>query len=238
MFMPIIPPIGKPKIKDFSHVANLTTGYETSTSKTWSGVSIGAAAPGRRLIIAIAHVDVIGTYGGDAPWTSVVLGGVTATRLGGKGYHVGGSSYGYHCDLYYADIDSGTTADLTLSMSSGNYNEIRVSIFRGFSIADVLAEPIAYQSKTPPTDNLSVNVAVPAGGGVIGIFAGSDNGPSARTGAIAYRMFDNAVASHNVQANKSGQGRNWVGLDEVYDHASNSNSEPKAHMVVFVLKGK
>lgn len=81
-----------------------------ASSYTFSAVSLGAAATGRRIVIGVA-----GSKGGTVSVTSVTVGGNAATQLCTDEGSGGGANK--RTALYIITVDSGTSADIVVTYS-------------------------------------------------------------------------------------------------------------------------
>lgn len=75
---------------------------------TYTGVAVGPAHPKRKIIAVIGYI-------GGVVVPSVTIGGVAATKA------VGASQSGWRCELWWAEVPTGTTANIVISDIGGTW---------------------------------------------------------------------------------------------------------------------
>jgi hypothetical protein len=90
----------------------------SATSHTFSAQSIGAAATGRRVVVAFSCYSA-----SSGTLSSATIAGVSATIV------VQGTGTTTIAGLIIAQVDSGTTGDLVLNWSSSNQN-VAIAVYR------------------------------------------------------------------------------------------------------------
>ena len=139
------------------YLTTLTDGTENST-KTWAGVSLGAAAADRSILVIITA----NTVNGGVAISSLTVGGVAAT--------VDLVASGQYTDvrLFFARISlpTGTTGDVVLTLSS-EWRNVAVSLYR------VTGAAVAYHSyQRTITSGAALTCSTVAGGLVLGSLLG------------------------------------------------------------------
>lgn len=134
---------------------SLTGAYVTTsggTSFTFTNVSFGDEAPNRKIVVGVITYATLGrTY------SSVTIGGVTASlviKLDGAGNPAATA-------LYEADLPSGTSGDVTVTVS-GSVQCFGISVYRMIDAGSVSG---TYSDSTDP---YQAAIDVPSGGAAIG----------------------------------------------------------------------
>lgn len=144
-------------------------------SKTFSGVSLGAADPNRIIVIT----GCFGTAAGGESISSATIGGVAATIGTGGGY--GGSGDDGMSRIFWAKVPTGTTGDVVINFS-GNATDGCIGVFR--VIADSIS---AFDSDTlneNTADPINLSVDVEAGGFIVGFLNNKDSAPASASWTI------------------------------------------------------
>lgn len=131
-----------------------------STSK-----SIGTAAPDRLVVLALSTYD----GGGSSNFTSITIGGITATILTVKASLC-------NATIAYARVPTGTTATISATLV-GNCENILMDIFSLYGCVDLYAT--ASNSRTTPSTTTiatSTTLTAPADSIVIGVVETGNDG--------------------------------------------------------------
>ncbi|MGE0658265.1 MAG: hypothetical protein AB7F36_01690 [Reyranellaceae bacterium] len=149
-------------------IANTANGESTtnSSSYSFSGVSIGAAAADRIVVFCFA-----GDAGSGRTISSVTINGSAATLIQQN------ASGNIRCGMYALAVPAGTTATLAVTFS-GSMNRCMYSAF-AITGADGAA---AHASGNDVTSTYGVSINVPADGGAIAFAAGREAASYSFTG--------------------------------------------------------
>lgn len=123
---------------------------------TFSGMSIGAAASDRFVIVAV-YAPSTSTNAPDCI-TAVTIAGVSATQLANVE-----TSNGYHVyDFWGASVPTGTTGDVVVTSSSGRAS-MSVAVYRAIGLQSTTPTATA-SDNTASADVLSAGITVQSGG--------------------------------------------------------------------------
>lgn len=96
---------------NYSYTGTANDGTDTA-AYTFAGIAIGAADPDRIVAVIIWSRGSSGQI-----LNSVTIGGVAATKWAGT--QTGASGSGMSCNIYYAAVPTGTTADVVATFATG-----------------------------------------------------------------------------------------------------------------------
>lgn len=108
-----------------SNTANSSQGGSLANPYTFSGMSFGATATGRRILVTITGEDA--SVGGTQSISSVTIGGITATQL--VAIADTGFSNGANAAIYMASVPSGTSGTVVVTFT-GNMWTCAISVYR------------------------------------------------------------------------------------------------------------
>jgi len=137
----------------------LANGYATApgtANYTFSGVSFGVADTGRRIV-----VHIYSTGDGDARIASMTIGGVSGAEIVSATHNVNTYSY-----LFHAIAPTGTTGDIVVNTTSGNFNNVAFGSWRVLNSDSTVSDTLTNSSE-PSTGTIDcpANGVVIAGGG-------------------------------------------------------------------------
>ena len=147
-------PVMTPKFKSLKLVASTSVASLADGNNTFSSLSFGTPASGRRLILAIATISFAGQS-----LNSVTIGGVTATARvarGGGAHSLNGYSY-----VFDATVPTGASGDIVLNIST-TFDLTSLSLFRAIGLKTAGAY---HTNANENTGSITVNV--PANGFII-----------------------------------------------------------------------
>ncbi len=150
-----------PTAPGISYIGSADSGASSATSsKTFTGVSIGAADANRTVIVCIAAC-LPGAGGTNDTFSSVTIGGISATK---RVVATGGDFL--KLAIYTATVTSGTTADIVVTFTE-NHDDCVVFVYRGVGLSTFT--PTATASGSNNANPRNANLTTPAGGSVVGI---------------------------------------------------------------------
>jgi hypothetical protein len=157
----------------YNYVATVTPNNAGSLNSpvTFTAANIGTPSSDRVVVIAFGNFKVAGSANGD--FSSVTIGGVTATKAAGTA-----SSAQRATEIWYAVVPAGTTGNIVVSFVSGWIDSIApmVGIITGSATASVsstqTAVPPAYPANSTNSNVGAITVAT-GGVAVLGGFSDS-----------------------------------------------------------------
>lgn len=159
------------------------TGLSSGT-RTVSGMSIGAAAANRIVIVGILHND-----SRSSGVSNLTVGGITATQRATVTNASGSILY-----FWTAAVPSGTTANIVFSLG-GTCDSLGVSIFR----ATGLSSAVPTSTSSSIADPGVTNISMPIGSFAIGIsMSGSASGPPTAAWTNAQEQFEQRPSGQNT----------------------------------------
>lgn len=166
------------------------------TTYTFSAISIGTADANRQVIIGITQ------YGTSDP-SSVTIGGVTATQVTANT-----RTSNMWSAIYIANVPTGTTADIVITVANNSGTYCRVSVYRM-----VKSSQTAASTGTPVNAafaNAVITITVPSGGTAIwsghndNSFGGGDVGWTGTSVTDDFSTGEHAAASSTTSGSKTG----------------------------------
>lgn len=155
-----------------------------SNPYTWSGVSIGAAASDRLVIVSVGWAGL-----GTVTLSSATIGGVSATIVA----QTTGTNTGIA--IIAAVVPTGTTADIVVTMSAG-MSRFYYAVWRGTGFVSTTA----YDTDAPAggaSSARSATIDVPAGGFVFATSQGADSGGVTWTNVTEDWDYSDSNDKHN-----------------------------------------
>lgn len=146
---------------------------------TFTGVDIGTATWGRRIIVAAAASGA-GSIGNV---TAMTVGGVSATQLVERTDNTGATYV--RVELWIAHVPNGTTEDIVVTFS-GSFSTLNIATW---SCTGVLSNA-AVATGTSAADPATATLATVAGGFCIGALVGAPSDPT--TWSNVTERFDNS----------------------------------------------
>ena len=143
-----------PSLVTFSgaYISSYSTGDVLFTSRTFSAANIGAAHPGRTVVVTASWNA--GNF--NVLLSSATIAGVSATII-----QTSAAAGWERSAILYAAVPSGTSADVVLNFSSGVSNGAAIGVF---SLIDVTSVSTGYfDAHNNTTTTYSTNVTVPSG---------------------------------------------------------------------------
>ena len=167
----------------FSFVTSADDTTTINTNKTFSSVSLGAAAADREIVVAISLSGVNTNFIG-----SVTIGGVSATR--DVGYTTNQAAV---ADIGRAAVPTGTTGNIVITLNTHNgvqtFNRWSIGVYRLTGRAVANAAPFDTAGPSAGNGGITVNLDVEAGGVIIA--AGRNAGTATWSGLTEdYNAFD------------------------------------------------
>jgi len=152
----------------FEYTANYSEAAQNTTEVTDSGAALGTAAANRQILVAASSGRASGS--GTSLITGVTVAGVTATELA-QTNRTGGNPYRACSAIYIATVPTGTTGDVVVTWSAGQYDIVI------YTIAIYGAASTAFDTGTAQGQAsglvLSDTVNIPANGFAIAVVGGS-----------------------------------------------------------------
>lgn len=133
----------------------------SGTTHTFSGVSIGAAAADRWVVVAVATRNLT-----DPSFSGCTIGGIAASEIV-KYHNADFGSFPFATAIYAANVSAGATADIVLTLTSTPGAFIRGGVYTGSNI-----ENIDFGSSY---SNSAITLDTVADGGAIGVVSNADN---------------------------------------------------------------
>jgi hypothetical protein len=119
---------------------------------TFSGLSLGQEASNRRIIVALAGQNQTRTV------TSLTVAGVAATRIIGDNPIASGRAT---AQLWIADVPSGTTGNVVVTLSGGSWSGCAVGLYAAYDLTT--NTPHDSKQATSSTTQASLNLAYKSG---------------------------------------------------------------------------
>lgn len=127
-------------------LTDTSTNTSSSNTHTHSSMSFGDADPSRYMVIAIAATI-------SSLLTSVTIGGITATLI---------DVSGTQCYLYGADVPTGTSGSVVLTVASPGFGQSVVALYSLINLVSTTATDTDTNSTSPVATSVSAN-----GGGFV-----------------------------------------------------------------------
>jgi hypothetical protein len=144
------------------------------TSVTLSGLTFGAAAPDRAIIVGLSHVA--------SGVSTLTIGGISATRVANYG------SLGVF-SIWIARVPTGTSGNLVVGRPTAGNMSVTVGLIRALGISNLTPEATNGASSAAVT--MSTTIAAPLGGLVV---AGAGRGDTS-LGSLAAPTFTGMTRS-------------------------------------------
>ena len=156
-----------------SFIASNSSTANTTSSYTFSGQSLGAAASDRKIFLGAsmsAHTVATLAFG------TVTIGGVTATQI-----VAGNADYKdslHPVAIFVADVPSGTTGDIVLNVGSGSAANCGIAIYRATGVGPIVYSDTTNGGSFPSPNTVSLVAQAPRNSVVL--MHGNKNGESVR----------------------------------------------------------
>jgi len=135
-------------------------------SYTYTGLSIGAAATGRYIVVAV-------TLGSGTPGTTAVtINGNAMTSI------VDASDATSVAAIFIYKLETGTTADFVVSGGTG-WDRCSIAIYTAYKVEGTYTSA---SDNTPSTNVLSVSISIPAGAAVVAVEYGDSSNTATWSG--------------------------------------------------------
>ena len=142
------------------------------TTYTFTAASIGTAAVGRRVLVAIVCSD----NGLSANITGVTIGGNAATIVAQSTVNVSTNQTAFAC----LQVDAGTTADIVVTMDADGANNMQIQVYALFGLSSTTPADTYVENGTTATVTAG-SIDCPAGGAIFGAVGWRDPGVATTT---------------------------------------------------------
>lgn len=145
---------------------------DQTTPYTFTAASIGTAAVGRRVLVAMTGND----NGTSMNITGVTIGGNAATIVAQSTVNVSPNQAVFAC----LQVDSGTTADIVVTCDADGSNNMQIQVYALFGLSSTTPHDTYVENGTTATVT-GGTIDCPAGGAIFGVVGWRDPGVATTT---------------------------------------------------------